>query len=47
MTPILQVRKVTKNSPPNVVALRGVDLEIMPGESIAYWERMGREKALS
>jgi ribose transport system ATP-binding protein len=32
MTPILQVRKVTKNFPPNVVALRGVDLEIMPGE---------------
>jgi ribose transport system ATP-binding protein len=32
MTPTLQVRKVTKNFPPNVVALRGVDLEIMPGE---------------
>ena len=47
MIPILQVRKVTKNFPPNVVALRGVDLEIMPGESIAHWEQMGREKALS
>jgi ABC-type Fe3+/spermidine/putrescine transport system ATPase subunit len=32
MTPILQVRKVTKNFPHNVVALRGVDLEIMPRE---------------
>ncbi len=29
MTPILQVRKVTKNFPPNVVALRGVDLEMI------------------
>jgi ribose transport system ATP-binding protein len=32
MTPILQIRQVTKNFPPNVIALRGVDLEIMPGE---------------
>jgi ribose transport system ATP-binding protein len=46
MTPILQVRKVTKNFPPNVVALRGVDLEIMPGE-IHCLLGANREKALS
>jgi ribose transport system ATP-binding protein len=32
MTPFLQARQIKKSFPPNVTALRGVDLEIQPGQ---------------
>jgi ribose transport system ATP-binding protein len=32
MTPFLQARQIEKSFPPNVTALRGVDLKIQPGQ---------------